>query len=315
MNNIYRGTGEMIDYTEVDDGERWEAFARDFLNELGFTVESPPDRGADQGKDLLVVEQLAGHLGSYFMRWLVSCKHFATSGGSVKESDESNILERMKAFDADGFLGFYSTLPSAGLNSRLAALRKQGSMRDYRLFDGKLIENYCLRIGYSKLLLRYFPKSYRQIAPLHAITGKYLPLECHSCGRDILLQLYAEDAHAVAVVAHVHKIESDGKNHIKDVYWACKGKCDRKLERSAYETYKYLTAWQDIGDLVIPAEFLRWMFVTINRVRKLLDVYERDSWEKEVYFLTAVAQKVMREMTDRERERVGTLLELSSLGL
>jgi hypothetical protein len=51
----------MIDFTEIDDGgEQWEAFARDFLYELGFATESPPDRGADRGKDLLVVELESG---------------------------------------------------------------------------------------------------------------------------------------------------------------------------------------------------------------------------------------------------------------
>lgn len=299
----------MIDYTEIgDDGERWEAFARDFLYELGFAVESPPDRGADQGKDVLVVEKLAGHIASYSMRWLVSCKHFAVSGASVKVSDEANILERMKAFGVDGFLGFYSTLPSAGLNTRLANLMKQGHIRDYRIFDGKLIENYCLRIGYSKLLLRYFPNSYKRIAPIHTVVDEYLALKCHSCGKDILLELYVNQQ--PAVVAEVHKLEDDGKNHIKDVYWACKGGCDRTLEHRAYEVHKCITAWEDIGDLVVPAWFLRWIFGTMNRMQKGIDVYEGDSYEKVRYFLTAIAQKVMREMTERERERVRELLQI-----
>lgn len=301
----------MIDYTEIgDSGERWEAFARDFLDELGFTIESAPGRGADQGKDLLVIEQLPGRLGSYFMRWLVSCKHFAVRGASVRESDEPNILERMKSFAAEGFLGFYSTLPSSGLNTRLASLKREGSIRDYRCFDGKLIENYCLRIGYSKLLVRFFPESYKQIAPIHTVSDRYLPLDCHSCARDILPQLFAKDANAVAVLAYVHKLEDDGKNHIKDVYWACKGDCDRKLQHSVHEIHGFITGWEDIGDLVIPAWFLRFLFATINRLIKGIDLYEGDSWEKERYFLTAVAQKVMREMTDRERERVGQLLNI-----
>jgi hypothetical protein len=56
----------LIDFSEIpDSGEEWESFSRDFLVELGYAVDSPPDRGADGGKDLLVVEQLKGTLNRY----------------------------------------------------------------------------------------------------------------------------------------------------------------------------------------------------------------------------------------------------------
>ena len=52
----------MIDFKEIPaDGEVWEMFARDFLAETGFQIETPPDRGADGGKDLLVTERLVGN--------------------------------------------------------------------------------------------------------------------------------------------------------------------------------------------------------------------------------------------------------------
>jgi hypothetical protein len=96
------GVITMIDFTEITyDSDDWELFARDFLAEIGFTIESPPDRGPDQGKDMLVLETVSGKLHHYTFRWLVSCKHFATSGKAVNESkDEPNILERMRAFQA-----------------------------------------------------------------------------------------------------------------------------------------------------------------------------------------------------------------------
>lgn len=105
----------MIDFTEIQNGEVWELFARDFLEAYGFYIESPPSRGADDGKDMLVTERLGGRLGTYEFKWLVSCKHKATSQRSVSEQDEQNILERLRAFGADGFIGFYSTIASSGL--------------------------------------------------------------------------------------------------------------------------------------------------------------------------------------------------------
>ena len=125
---------EMVDFTELPDGEVWEHFARDFLAESGFQIETSPDRGADAGKDFLVTERLVGRVNTYPFRWLVSCKHFAKSGKSVSEQDEPNIRERLESFRADGFLGFYSTIPSSGLNSRLMALRNEHKIRDYRIF-------------------------------------------------------------------------------------------------------------------------------------------------------------------------------------
>ena len=76
----------MIDYKEIPfSNDNWELFARDFLLQLGFYVESNPDRGPDGGKDLLVSEQLKGNLGKYRFKWLVSCKHYAKSGNFEKE--------------------------------------------------------------------------------------------------------------------------------------------------------------------------------------------------------------------------------------
>ena len=48
----------MIDFKEISsDGETWELFSRDFLEEMGFFIETPPDRGADGGKDMLITEE------------------------------------------------------------------------------------------------------------------------------------------------------------------------------------------------------------------------------------------------------------------
>lgn len=299
----------MIDYTEIPDtGELWEAFARDFLVELGFAVESPPDRGADQGKDLLLLEQVTGKLNNYPFRWLVSCKHLAASNRSVTEADEPNLLERLASFNADGFIGFYSTLPSAGLNSRLFSLRREGKIRDYKIFDGKLVENYCVRAGYSKLLMRYCPASYMRIAPLRKVLSEYMPLPCGACGRDLLEALFTDEA--PGVIAQVTKAHPNGMTEILDVYWACKGECDQALERAAHARHDAFTGWEDISDLTIPSWYLRWMLSTINQLHAKSHFYSSKALEKERTFLVAMAQKVMRETTDAEMKRVASLISL-----
>lgn len=232
----------MIDFKEINsDGEVWELFARDFLTELGFYIESSVDRGPDGKKDLIVSEHLQGNLSNYKFNWLVSCKHFANrnSSNSVKEEDEPNILERVKSFKCDGFIGFYSTVPSSGLNTRLTQLKEAGDIRDYRVFDYKLIENHLITIGYSELLMRYFPLSYKTVKPLHLVFHEYVKLECKNCKTDLLKRIY-EDTFT-GLIAFVFEFEKDTDangnedytQRIEDIYWACKGDCDATLERGA----------------------------------------------------------------------------------
>ncbi len=296
----------MIEFKEIEqNGELWELFARDFLQQIGYYVESTVDRGPDGKKDLIVSEHLKGNLGNYKFKWLVSCKHFANraSSNSVKESDEPNILERVESFNCDGFIGFYSTISSSGLNTRLTQLKDNQKIKDYIIFDHKLIENYLIRIGYSDLLMRYFPQSYKSIKPLHLITHSYLPLNCKTCGIDILQEMYKNQYHANYV--QVHSFGPNGSEHIHDVFSVCKGPCDDMRSRNLKEGF--YTNWQDIGDIIIPAKFIKWTLATLNLIKSGQNTYEDIAFKKEKEFIITISQKVMREMTQEERNRIGTL--------
>lgn len=304
----------MIDFKEIpSDGEIWELFSRDFLQELGFYIESSVDRGPDGKKDLIVSENLKGYLGNYRFKWLVSCKHFANrvKNSSVKEEDEPNILERVKSHKCDGFIGFYSTVPSSGLNTRLNQLKDSQDLKDYRVFDYKLIENHLIRIGFSELVLRYFPQSYKKIKPLHLIVNKYIPLKCRVCGKDILEEMNKKQYCANVVEVTRSDFEKN-RHHILDFYWVCKGECDRKMEKYHWETNKETTGWKDIGDLMIPALFLRWILSGMNQLESGEYTFSEDAYKNEKEFIMAMSQKVFREMTEEERKRT---VELMSYGL
>ncbi|WP_437989802.1 restriction endonuclease [Sorangium sp. So ce145] len=300
----------LVDFSEVEaSGEDWEAFARDFLAAEGFAIESPPDRGADGGKDLLVSERLSGTYSKYPFRWLVSCKHFASSGRAVSPKDEINLLERLRAFRADGFLGFYSTTPTSGLGNQLRALRDSHDLRDYKIFDARLIENHLVRIGYSHLLLRYFPVSYRSIKPLHRLTDEYRPLSCAACGDDILKKLHLRSYDALVGIA---RRREGGKDYIVDVYWACKGRCDRAVS-SVWHGKRVMTGWEDISDLVIPAWYVRWCLTIMSRLRNGYDVYEDKAYDRMKYLIVALGQRVFREQTEEEMARLKVLIEMPML--
>lgn len=300
----------MIDFKEIPNGEIWELFARDFLTQLGFFIESSPDRGADAGKDLLISEELSGTLGRYRMKWLVSCKHNAVSGKAVNEDDERNILERLESFGARGFIGFYSTIPSSALNFRLKQLRDGGKIKDYRIFDHKLIENYLIQIGYSMLLMRYLPQSYKIVRPLHLISSEYLPLNCKRCGKDLLKSLYEEEYNGMLIF-----VESRGRDYSmpklkEEIYWVCKGTCDNSLSSQLRAEGKIL-GWQDISDLAIPVFFLKFVFSLMNSIRDGSYIFTDSAYEQLGDFIGAMSQKVLRETTPLEKERVAVLQEMS----
>ena len=103
----------IIDFKEIPqanvaNGEQdtFELFARDFFNELGFIIIETPSRGSDDGKDLLIEEEIKGIISNRKWRWLVSCKHKSFSGSSVGRDEEIDIAGRIEEHDADGFIAF-----------------------------------------------------------------------------------------------------------------------------------------------------------------------------------------------------------------
>lgn len=155
-----------LDFTEIPSAQggperdRFELFAREFLLAEGFRIVEQPDRGADGGRDIIVEEDRQGPGGASVVRWLVSCKHKAHSGGSVTPGDEQNIRDRLGTHGCQGFVAFYSTLPSSGLGQTLSALRPA---HEYLQLDGEAIERKLLDSPRGSVLAaRYTPKSFNR---------------------------------------------------------------------------------------------------------------------------------------------------------
>jgi hypothetical protein len=305
----------MIDFSEIKTGEEWELFGRDFLMELGLYIESQPDRGADGGKDILASEQLGGKLGQYKHAWLVSCKNNATSGKSVNETDEPNLLERIESFGADGFIGFYSTLASSGLNERLRNLRSNGKIKDYRIFDHKLIENHLISAGYSELLMRYFPENYKTVKPLSMVVREYMPIACKACGKDILKELFTNEASGNIIYAEKSSpsdLDFETKTEVVSVFGICKGSCDKQIGNQLYEKHRLMTKWIDLSELVIPLNFLRYVLSLLNRFRVQEKTFSDDAFEELKDIIIAISQKTLRETSAKDIEKVNELIEIKT---
>ncbi len=137
--------------------DRFEQFACDLLERMGFEILQRPHRGADGKKDIIVSEIRSGIENKTNIKWLVSCKHYAHSGRSVNDQDEPDIGDRLSAHGCDGFLGFYSTIPASSLSNKLSACKNQF---EYTIYDCTRIEKAVLSSRQRERLLHsYFPES------------------------------------------------------------------------------------------------------------------------------------------------------------
>ncbi len=154
--------------------EEWEHFAVEVLKCAGFQILSLPAYGTDGGKDFIV---------SYnSVRYIVSCKHYICSGNHVGQDDEKNISDRLLQFNAKGFIGFYSTGITSGLQNRLNAICKNGDY-EYCVFDVPIIIQIMQSMD-TKILQAFglYPHKYY----MNVREDEYKPLKCMICGEDCL---------------------------------------------------------------------------------------------------------------------------------
>lgn len=251
----------IIDFKEipranVSNGQQdtFELFARDFLREIGFNILSGPDRGQDGGRDIIVEEKREGILDTTLVRWLVSCKHKSHSGQSVTDGDEQDISDRLRAHGCTGFIGFYSTIVSSPLARKLESLKREFEVK---IFDKETIESILLsKQGALSILKRFFPISYEKIdykRPSNLLS-EYNPLNCANCGTDLLSKELVDSYKGIVVFVKKRGL-SISETRYEDLYWCCKGECDKSLE-SLYPN-DYITQWEDISDVVIPVKYLK----------------------------------------------------------
>ena len=292
----------MIDWTEIRNGEDWESFARDFLVSLGLRVVAEPGRGADGGRDLILSEHLKGEVSVTSQTWLVSCKHFAKSRKSVTPDDEPSILDRVKQHKVDGFMGFYSTLPSNALVDRLRGMRADAGP-SYHLWDSRSLEGSLLNRNQTDLMLRYLPESFAKLRPIAPILGEQLELPCEICGKDALKASVGEQFSANVLFAQ------DNDQKIQRVLIACKGTCDPILDCRLLKQ-GMITAWEDVTDLCNPLIYLRRLFATMNSLRERPEMFSDKAYAEMQHIYTAFAQRTLRAPLPSDEARYMAILPL-----
>lgn len=302
----------MIDFREISDGDAWEAFCRDYLIGLGLVVEIPPAKGPDGGLDLLVREQLRGSLASRPFTWLVSCKHYATSGKAVGTADEINITDRLEQHAADGFIGFYSTMASAALVTRLKGLRDQKKIESYEIYDGTRIENGFHDAGLSGVLLQHLPKSHTLLRPVHALLGRYQPLPCDICGKDLLKASVTEGNSANIIFAT--RVSTDEESIVEGVHFVCKGACDKRMD-DIVNRRGLASGWDDISDYCNPLIFIRRITGYTKQMRSAPNSYSKAAHDRLIDFYILMSQRTLRQTNAEDRKALQEAMELEELGV
>ncbi|MCB9743402.1 MAG: restriction endonuclease [Alphaproteobacteria bacterium] len=307
----------LLDFTEIpqahgSDGKQdsFELFAREFLELIGLRPVAGPDRGPDDGRDLIVEERLEGTLQSSTRRWLVSCKHKAHSGNAVSKRDEEDIPGRVDQHHADGFITFYSTVPSSALSRHLASFTDRFEVQ---VFDQARIEQHLVTGGNAHdIVRRYFPVSYarweahrRQPAN---ILDEYLPLPCEITGTDLLR---SPNYSGIIVFAEMMHREYQAPRRVEGVYAVSKGQADRQLS-ARLGAQGFADPWVDISDLTIPTKYLGWVISILNGIHNNDVEYSTKAFDQLKSILIALAQYVMRNMSDEERERFYAVAEFEA---
>lgn len=281
--------------------DTFELFARDVLQHLGYRPDAGPDRGADGGRDLVVVEARVGVWGTTQVRWLVSAKHKAHSGTAVGPGDEPDILDRMSQHNCSAFLGFYSTLPTSGLTNRLTGLRGTNGL-EFQVLDSEKIEAALLATREAfNIAQRYLPVSaaaWGRENPKPVEIFKQQPsLRCAACDKELL-----DPPSGIVVFGRLPTKE--GPIEYEDVYWCCKGRCDRSLQQMRCQAHGLVDAWEDIPDIVVPTIYLKFAMSGLNGIQGGTTKWSLSAFSSLQDVLINVFPLVARELTSRERQRV-----------
>ncbi|MFA6055269.1 MAG: restriction endonuclease [Thermodesulfovibrionales bacterium] len=308
----------ILDFKEIPEAHKatglqdtFELFARDFLSFMGYKVITDPDRGSDGGVDLIVEEKRTGVGGETIIRWLVSCKHKAHSGNSVSPTDDGNITDRVAANNCQGFIGFYSTLASSGLSGNLEGLK---SRIEYQIYDREKIEKELLHSARGlELAERFFPVSLAAWKTDNPQPVKIFldppSLKCKVCGRELL---DGDDKGVITLWQRIREDFEKEPQYFELIFWTCRGHCDKALSQYVRSRASGLIdVWEDIGDVMMPTVFIKWVMSILNRQRSGT-IYSDEAFEALKDFLLNMYPHVCRHLTEKEKERVQSLMMIPS---
>lgn len=232
-------TGALVlDFRELrQDGEELELLTRETALALDYEARWA-GRGADGGRDLLVIERGHALFGAKRRIWLASCKHTAHagsgSGRSVSGEDvgsDGGIVDAVSQHEADGYLLVCSTQPSSSLVTRLEAIERTKGV-PVHVWDGVQLERMLTTPRAWSVAQRFFPVSakasgwevFATASPNRFVVvtrGLYIRLE-NRHGSRMPYQLTSLDERLDAIAVLQHRLPAGHELRLREVF------CDDK---------------------------------------------------------------------------------------
>ncbi len=136
----------------------------------------------------------------------------------------------------------------------------------------------------------------KTLKPVVAVSSRYLPLPCATCGEDLI----PDAGRAIIAFAETFRRE-DRPKETHGVYVSHKGKCDQ-IMRAQWDNRETLTGWSELESFTSPPGFLRLLLTELNQ-RQRGDLYTEEAHKQFRDIAMSLSQLALREMSETERER------------
>ena len=159
-----------------------------------------------------------------------------------------------------------------------------------------------------RIACRYFPNSFRQYQLENPTPAKIFDgdseLICECCVKNLLL----ESEHLNYVLLKEEDFENGSyQERYKDMYFACRGNCDKTIKRLYQEKGLYDSEWDSIDELCNPSIWISKIMAFLNGIQHKHNL-DNIAFEKMKKLFINTYPYVARHLTQKERERVKTLL-------
>lgn len=165
-----------LEFEELsDDADKFEDLVADYFREiqkdkiLGISVKDieilQSGKGADGGRDILIIFQLTDSVISFERKWVVQCKFYKDNVSKSHLSDV-NIPSLIHEYGADGYLLVCRKGVNSSLTNMFENLRKNCRFGySYEVWKGNELKRRIRDMGES-LIQRYFPEHYEYLREL-----------------------------------------------------------------------------------------------------------------------------------------------------
>jgi len=160
-----------MDFTEIgpQQGLRFEQFVETLLRALGWTIIAGVGVGPDGGRDIIAAQIESTATGrSRIRRFVVQCKHFATSRRSVSPADLGDVALMPALHGCDGWLLVTSTQLTNNAVDIIEAARRTAPAADFDYWDAGQLRDRLMRDECHRVFAEYLPSSYARCA--HILT-------------------------------------------------------------------------------------------------------------------------------------------------